>query len=123
MKWFLADLVTEVRVESAERSRVEFELHLVRADSAAEAYEKALRLGARKATQYLRGDGLAVEHVFRGLNDLVAFEGAFRDGARLLERAQSEMAEEEIRQVVTPRDDLRALRAETPDDAGRETIQ
>jgi hypothetical protein len=122
MTWYLADLVTEVRVEGDDRSIVHFDLHVVRAGNAAEAYDKALRIGGGKAKQYLRGDGSVVAFVFRGLNDLVAMDEDFADGARLLFRAQPEMAEEDIQHVVTPRDYLRAIQAEGLDE-GTGTIQ
>jgi Domain of unknown function (DUF4288) len=112
LTWYLADLVTEVRVEGSERSIVHFDLHLVRAANAAEAYDKALRIGGGKTTQSLRNDGQLMSSVFRGLNDLMAVDEEFTDGARILFRSQSEISEEEIQHVVTPRDYLRAIRAE-----------
>jgi len=110
--WYLADLVTEVRVEGTERSVVHFDLHLVRASNAAEAYDKALRIGGGKASQYLRNDGNLMSFIFRGLNDLMAVDEEFADGARILFRSQSGISEEEIQHVVTPRDYLRAVQAE-----------
>ncbi|HEU0122515.1 MAG TPA: DUF4288 domain-containing protein [Bryobacteraceae bacterium] len=114
--WYLADLVTEVRVEGEERSVVHFDLHLVQAANAAEAYDKALRIGGGKAKQYLRNDGNLMSSIFRGLNDLVAMDGEFADGERILFRFQPEMTEEEIQHVVTPRDYLRAVQAEGLDE-------
>lgn len=122
LNWYLADLVTEVRVEGANRSVVHFDLHLVRAGNAAEAYDRALRIGGGKTTQSLRSDGNLVSYIFRGLNDLVAVEAEFADGALLLSRSQPELSEEEIQHVVTPRKYLRAIRAEGLDE-GSGTIQ
>eukprot|EP00456_Euglypha_rotunda_P065186 TRINITY_DN55779_c0_g1_i2.p2 TRINITY_DN55779_c0_g1~~TRINITY_DN55779_c0_g1_i2.p2 ORF type:complete len:125 (-),score=34.71 TRINITY_DN55779_c0_g1_i2:50-424(-) len=120
--WYLADLVTEVRVEGTEKSVVHFDLHLVRARNAMEAYDKALRIGNGKTKQYLRNDGNLMSFIFRGLNDLVAMDEEFADGARILFRSQPEMNEEEIQHVVTPRDYLRAVQAEGFDE-GTSTIQ
>jgi hypothetical protein len=122
--WYLADLVTEVRVEGTETSVVHFDLHLVRAANAAEAYDKALRIGGGKASQYLRKDGNLMSFIFRGLNDLIAVDEEFTDGARILFRSQSGISEEEIQHVITPRDYLRAIQAEgsTSNDGGT-TIQ
>jgi hypothetical protein len=122
MTWYLADLVTEERVEGADLSRVHFDLHLVLAASGAEAYEKALRIGGGKASQHLREDGSLRSFIFRGLNDLMAVDEEFGDGARILSRSQPELTEEEIRHVVTPREYLRAIQAEGPE-VGTETIQ
>ena len=116
MMWYLADLVIEVRVEGRERSVVHFDLHVVRAENAAEAYDKALRIGGGKAKQYLGADGSHISFIFRGLNDLCAMDEDFEDGARILFRSQPEMSEEEIQHVVTPRDYLRALQAEGLDE-------
>ncbi|MBI2688608.1 MAG: DUF4288 domain-containing protein [Acidobacteria bacterium] len=123
LTWYLADLVTEVRVEGTEKSVVHFDLHLVRAQNAAEAYDKALRIGGAKAKQYLRpGDGNLMSFIFRGLNDLVGVDEELADGARILFRSQPEMSEEEIQHVVIPRDFLRAVQAEGLDE-GTGTIQ
>ncbi|MBL8237613.1 MAG: DUF4288 domain-containing protein [Bryobacterales bacterium] len=112
LTWYLADLVTEVRVEGEARSVVHFDLHLVRAENAVAAYDKALRIGGGKTKQYLRTDGNLISFVFRGLNDLVTVDEEFVDGARILFRSQAEVDEEEIQRVVTPRDYLRAMQAE-----------
>ena len=119
--WYLADLVTEVRVEGEERSTVLFELFLLQACDAAEAYEKALRIGGSKSKPYLREDGRTLEFVFRGFNDLVAVDEGFVDGARILQRSQVGMSDEDIRAVVTPREYLRAIQAEGRADE-KETI-
>ncbi len=112
LTWYLADLVTEVRVEGTANSIVHFDLHLLRASNAVEAYDKALRIGGAKATQYLRNDGNLMSFIFRGLNDLIAVDEEFKDGARILARSQSDISEEEIQHVVTPREYLRAVQAE-----------
>ena len=122
LKWYLADLVTELRVEGEEPSSVHFDLHLVLARNAAEAYDKALRIGGGKAKQYLRSDGNLMSFLFRGLNDLVAMDEDFADGARILFRSQPEASEEDIQNLVTPRKYLRAVQAEGLHE-GSETIQ
>ena len=121
--WYLADLVVEVRVEGAGKSVVHFDLHMIRAKDATEAYDKALRIGNGKSKQYLREDGNLISFIFRGLNDLVAVDEEFEDGARILFRSQPEMTEEEIQHVVTPRDYLRAVQVEGVHDDRSETIQ
>ncbi|MBM3783040.1 MAG: DUF4288 domain-containing protein [Acidobacteria bacterium] len=121
--WYLAELVTEVKVEDELSSAVHFDLHAVLADSALDAYNKALVIGRDKNKKYLRQeDGKFLQFVFRGLNDLVAMDEEFADGARLLFRAQPSMSEEEIQNVVTPREYLRAMQAEGFS-GGSETIQ
>jgi hypothetical protein len=121
--WYLAEVVTEVRVEDEASSVVHFDLHAVRAESALEAYDKALRVGHTKTQQYLREpDGKLLSFIFRGLNDLVAMDEEFGDGARLLFRWQPSMTEAEIQNCVTPREYLRAIQAEGAGDGG-ETIQ
>lgn len=112
LRWYLADLVTEIKVEGDEHSVVHFDLHLVRAENAAEAYEKALRIGGGKSKQYLRNDGNLTSFIFRGLNDLVVVDEEFADGARILFRSQSDVTQDEIQYVVTPREYLRAMQAE-----------
>jgi hypothetical protein len=122
LRWYLAELVTELRVEGEQKSGIHFDLHLVLARNAAEAYDKALRLGGGKAQQYLRNDGNLISFRFRGLNDLVAVDEEFADGARILFRSQPEASEEEIQYLVTPRMYLRVVQAEGLHE-GNETIQ
>jgi hypothetical protein len=47
-KWYLADIVEEIRVAGDWRNVVHTNLILVRADSPDEAYEKAMALGNRE---------------------------------------------------------------------------
>ena len=94
----------------------------VYAKLASQAYDKALRVGHAKTQQYLREpDGKLLSFIFRGLNDLVAMDEEFGDGARLLFRWQPSLTEAEIQNCVTPREFLRAIQAEVGD--GSETIQ
>ena len=51
-KWWLADLVVEFRIDGDPGSLVHFNLTLIRADSAEQAYSKALARGAEFADTY-----------------------------------------------------------------------
>lgn len=48
LTWYLADLITKVRIEGTERSVAHLDLRLVRAGNAAEAYDKAFRIGGAR---------------------------------------------------------------------------
>ena len=65
-KWWLADLVVEFRIDGDPGSLVHFNLTLIRADSAEQAYSKALARGAEFADTYTNTDGRQVQVFFRG---------------------------------------------------------
>ena len=119
--FYLADLVVEIRSEGQPASTVQFEMYLILAASAEEAYDKALRIGGTKAKRYLRNDGQLMEFIFRGLNDLVMVSEELKDGSRILHRTQMDVTEDEIQSVITDKDLLRAVQAETSH--GGRTVQ
>ena len=83
-KWWLADLTVEFIVQGEQGNTVHYNLTLVRADSAEEAYSKAVRLGQQHEMNYTNTDGKHVTVRFRGLKDLAVIHGDMEDGAELL---------------------------------------
>lgn len=60
-KWYLADLVIEFRIEGNQDNLVHYNLTLRRADSAEEAYSKALVPGSRQESSYKNPEGKQVQ--------------------------------------------------------------
>lgn len=124
--WYLAELVMEIVVEGDPRNVVHQNLTLVRADSADEAYNKALRLGRDGETSYNNPAGKHVEISFKGVSDLDEIYDELEDGAELTFRSRVDVSKGELESLVLPRERLRAFlpakRAEGPDYASGEVI-
>ena len=69
-KWYVADIVEEIRVGGDRRNIVHTNQTLIRADSPEEAYDKAIALGKQGTTKYKNPEGKTVTIRFRGLRDL-----------------------------------------------------
>lgn len=114
LHWYLSELVVSIHAEGGDDDEfsVQFEMHLIQAESAAHAYEKAMRIGSLKQKSYLRRDGALVEIQFRGLNELARIDEAIEDGARILIHTQHGWTAEQVSDCVTPRERLRAIESE-----------
>src|SRR5438046_58275 len=107
-KWYLADIVQEITIEDDSRNHVHTILVLVRADSAEEAYQRALEIGAREEQQRSFKDlqGRGVSSRFRGLRDLNVIHDQLDHGAALRYTVEDGMDEDAIQQWVTPKERL-----------------
>ena len=66
-KWYVAELIEEIRVEGDARNVVHRNLVLVGADSPEEAYQRALDIGSEHEATYDNLEGKKVTIAFRGL--------------------------------------------------------
>ena len=98
--WYLAQVVLEINVEGESRNVVHVNYILVRADSAENAYDKAVRLGTQHESQYLNGKGQEVRIRFRGLRNLTVVYEALEDGAEILYEEKVGLTEEELADLV-----------------------
>lgn len=118
-EWFLAELVMKITVADDSRNVVHQNLVLIRADSAEEAYEKAIQSGKKEEISYDNPAGKAVHFHFEGVSDLIDIIDELEDGVELDFHYTVAMPDEKIRSLVPPRDRLRAFlpprRAEGPD--------
>jgi hypothetical protein len=126
VEWYLAELVVKITVADDPRNVVHQNLVLIRADSAEEAYEKAIQLGKKEEIYYDNPAGKAVHSYFEGISDLVDIEEDLADGAELDFHSTVAMPEEKIRSLVKPRECLRAFlppkRVDGPDYTSREIM-
>jgi hypothetical protein len=126
-KWFLAEVVMKITVAGDSRNVVHQNLFLLCADSADEAYEKAIQLGKREEISYDNPAGKAVHFHFEEISDLIdIIDDELEDGTELDFHYTVAMPEEKIRSLVPPRDGLRAFRlpgrADGPDYASGEVM-
>ena len=125
-EWFLAELVMKITVAEDPRNVVHQNLVLIRANSADEAYEKAVQVGKKEEISYDNPAGKAVHFHFEGVSDLIEIMGELEDGEEMDFHYTVAMPEEKIRSLVKPRECLRAFlpprRAEGPDYASAEIM-
>ena len=98
-KWFLADVVMEIRIEGA-ASLVHINTLLVRADSAHQAYQEAVKLGQGSETSYQNSDDQTVRLIYRGLRDLNVIYDELEHGAEVAFSEMPGLSEEEIQGLV-----------------------
>ena len=113
-KWYLADLVVELRIEGEPDNLVHYNLTLVRADSPEEAYSKALVFGSHHESSYKNPEGKQVHAVFRGLRDLLVVYDELEDGAEILYDEQRGLSEEQVASTVAEKDALAVFQPWTP---------
>jgi hypothetical protein len=111
--WFLAELVIEFRVEDDPRNVIHINTVLVRAESAEEAYTKALALGEQENLEYMSTEGRKVTVVFRGLGDLLETYEGLEHGSELMSSEEIGLSEEQVLSLVSPKESL-ATFAERP---------
>jgi hypothetical protein len=105
-KWYLADVVMQIRIDGEPRSVVHVNTLLVRADSPEQAYDEAIALGRAAELTYENSDGRAVHITFRGLADLNVIHDDLAHGAELAYREHVGLSEEEIQGRLRQRADL-----------------
>jgi len=113
-RWFLADLVVEIRVEGDPDNVVHVNTVLVRADSAEEAYTKALELGVSEESRYDNPEGKAVSISFRGLGALGVIHDELEHGTELIYTEEIGLDESEVARLISPKDSLWVFRDREP---------
>src|SRR5580704_16335633 len=110
-KWYLADIVLEITVEDDPRNVVHTNLHLVRAESPEEAYQKAIQIGIASGHTSVNPDGKRVIFRFRGLCDLKeVIDSELEHGAELSYREDIAVDEATIQEWVSSKEDLGVFR-------------
>jgi hypothetical protein len=102
-KWYLAEIVEEIRVEGDQRNVVHTNLVLVRADSPDEAYEKAMALGKQGNTKYTNHKGKTVTIRFRGLKDLNVIHDELEHGSEIIFTRNVGVSDKKIKNWILPR--------------------
>ncbi len=105
-RWYLAEIVTEMRMAGEHENIVHNNLILIRASSAEEAYEKAMARGHDMEETYQSPEGESVMVLFRGLSDLNVIQDELEDGAEIAYEEMVDMPEEDIEEMLQLKDDL-----------------
>ena len=116
VKWYLAELVEEIKVEGDNENIVHNNLVLIRADSPEEAYKKALAKGQQLNDTYENVDGKKVQATFRGISDLNAILDELEDGAEIAYEEMTDVSEDEIAEMLPEKDQLGVFQPDEADD-------
>jgi hypothetical protein len=126
-KWYLADLVEEIRVEGERRNVVHTNCTLIRADSPDEAHTKAIALGKAGNTRYKNVNGKMVTIRFRGLRELNVIHDDLDHGAEISFNRDVAVSEKIIKSWIRPKRKLGVFApiepSKGPDYASAEVIQ
>ena len=106
MEWFLAELIQQFTFANGDGPSVWVNTLLVKANNVEEAYEKALKLGAKYNDTYINTDGVEVTTTFRGMRNLYLIYDPLEDGAELIYEEFDDLTEDEIAGMVTPKEQL-----------------
>ena len=113
-RWYLAEMIEEIAVESDPRNIVHLNVVLVGADSAVAAFDRAQELGKQSEATYKNPAGKTVLIRFRGLRSLEVIHDELEHGAELAYSELIAVPEDEIAKLITPREQLGVFRPITP---------
>jgi hypothetical protein len=105
-KWYLAEIVEEIRVKGERKNVIHINMNLLRADSPEEAYEKAIELGKDSEISYENTDGKLVTIRFRGLRDLWVIIDQLEHGAELAYEEWVGRSEKQIAKLIRSKEQL-----------------
>ena len=109
-RWYVAEIILEIRVDGAAHNIVHRNLTLVRADSPAQAYKKALSLGRESELSYENPDGKQVHTVFRGFGELSVIHDELDHGAEILYEERIGVSDKQIKKWIVPKSQLAIFR-------------
>ncbi len=126
-RWFLADLVEEIRVEGTKRNLVHINHVIVEACSPEEAYSRAMELGEQSASEYSNGEGKKVSIFFRGLRNLDVIHDPLEHGCEIMFQEKLGVSEIGIQKLVRSKEQLEVFspirqRPGRPDYASKEVM-
>lgn len=126
-KWYVAQIVEEIRVEGDPRNVVHTNEVLIRADSPGQAYNKAVALGKQGNTKYKNPHGKTVTIRFRGLRDLSVVYEELQHGAEINFTRDIGIGEKTIKNWILPKKKLEVFAPihphKGPDYASAEVIE
>ncbi len=115
-RWFLAELVEEIRVEDDPRNVVHINMVLIEANTPELAYERALELGDELNSTYHNPDGKLVTVTFRGLHKLNVVYDELEHGAELFYHEHIDLPETKIAALITDKQHLSVFKPRIPPD-------
>ncbi|MBF0410594.1 MAG: DUF4288 domain-containing protein [Candidatus Riflebacteria bacterium] len=105
-KWYLADIIEEIKIEDEINSIVHINLVLIKAYSPEEAYKKAKIVGKMYNSKYKNTENKIVITKFRGLRDLNVIYEELEDGSEIIYSRKNNMNDQKIKKLITPKRSL-----------------
>jgi Domain of unknown function (DUF4288) len=105
-RWYLADIIEEIKTEGEKRSLVHVNIVLVKSDSSENAYENALELGHQCNQTYKNTEGKKVTCRFRGLHDLNVIHGELEHGTEMIYQRRTELTQSAVKRLISKKKDL-----------------
>src|SRR4051794_12837472 len=114
VEWFLAEIIMEITVEGDDRNVVHNNWTLVRANSADDAFKRAIELGEAQANEHVNPEGKTVRFAFRGLKDLHVIYDELEHGSEVLFEETVSVEETQLQRLLKPKDRLSAFIPHAP---------
>ena len=105
-RWFLAQLVEEIRVEGAKLNIVHINYVIVEAASPEDAYARALEMGHQGSREYLNPGGKKVCISFRGLRDLDVIHDQLEHGCEIMFEEKLGIDDKRIQKLLRAKEEL-----------------
>ncbi len=128
-RWFLAQLVMEIRVAGCKRNIVHVNYVLIGARNPEDAYAKAMHLGKQSRLEpYLNPKGQRVTNRFLGLRQLDVIHDDLEHGCEIMYREMLRVSPKGLRRLVRKKSELEAFmpisngRPGRPDYASKEIM-
>jgi uncharacterized protein DUF4288 len=102
-KWYVAEIVEEIRVAGDHRNVVHTNQTLIRADCPDEAYSKAIAFGKKGNTTYKNPEGRTVTIRFRGLRNLDVIHDELEHGSEIGFTRDVGVSEKKIKSWILPK--------------------
>lgn len=110
-KWFLADIVLEIKIQGEIDNIVHVNLTLIEAKTSDEAYDRACEVGKSSEITCENTDGKRVNIKFRGLRDLNVIHDQLAHGSELTYEELIGLNEEQLSGLVNAKQLLSVFRS------------
>lgn len=115
-KWYIAELINECRIEGESNNIVHIDITLINANSPEDAFQKANELGKENEISYSNPKNQQVSWFYRGLRNLYVVYDELEHGAELLFEEKIGMTEDEIKNIISDREQLNVFTKAKPKD-------
>ncbi len=105
-RWFLAELVVEIRVAGSKRNVVHINYVIIEASSPAAAFARANVMGKQSSMSYINENGRKVTCRFRGLRNLDVIHDSLEDGCEIMFLEKLGMTEKGIKKLLRSKREL-----------------
>ena len=106
IKWFLADIVETITIQGMKTQSIWINTYLIRADTPAIAYQKAIVIGNSLNIKFNNSRGQTVKYKFIGLHDILPIYEPLKDGAEIAFEEYKIINPSSINKFITPRNEL-----------------